>query len=83
MEAYEIILNHYYSYISLKNSTAIFHSCQTSFISCSMNIEQPCDITIKKNCDYASKRPKHIKQNIEQSMIFFGTNKSITSGCIK
>lgn len=56
MDAYKTILGHYYSYISVENSTFILHSCQTSFVNCLKNINQPCKRTISNICEYNKKR---------------------------
>lgn len=53
MDAYKTILIHYYSYVSLKNSTSIFHSCQTSFVPCSMKNQQPCSNEKRNKCESA------------------------------
>lgn len=56
MDAYKTILGHYYSYISVENSTFILHSCQTSVVNCLKNINQPCKRTISNICEYNKKR---------------------------
>lgn len=52
MDAYRTILGHYYSYISVENSTFILHSCQTSFVNCLKKVNQPCIRTISDICEY-------------------------------
>lgn len=55
MDAYKTILGHYYSYISVENSTFILHSCQTSVVNCLKNINQPCIRAISNICEYNEK----------------------------